>query len=696
MKSIRTEIFLSIILSSILIAVFVGAAGIINSTTMSKENSKQNIQLICKNEANELDLKISKIQASVDTLAHISVDRVIDVNKFFTDKDYLNDYQNRIEVIAKDFGENTDGAMTFYIRFNPKYAPPTSGIFYSRDSTNSYFKKLIPTDFSKYDPSDTSHVGWYYTPIENGKATWLNPYLNSNINVYMISYVVPIFKDGQTIGVVGMDIDFNQIKSAVKNTKVYDTGYSALINDKYNFMIHPKYTIKDNLNTVNKGSMKFLANEISKNKNPNKVYDYEFNGVKKDLAYRKLANGWTIILTAPESEIFKQSNNLIKIISIFIVIGIIIISVVSLYFGSVISKPLIKITGIIKKSAQFDLTEDEDYKYLLKRKDEMGQLAEAFMIMKEQFVMLIKEMLENSESMSLMSKELGHATDELSLKAKEIDKAIVTIANEIEEVGAASEEISTATKEVDSSINVLSGRATDSSNNAGDSKKMARDIKNNGKAAVEETKKIYEEKKNKSLKAIEDGKVVENIKVMADTILSISEQTNLLALNAAIEAARAGEQGKGFAVVANEVRKLAEESSEAVSNIYDTIKKVEDAFKSLSDNGKEVLNFMYENVYPQLKHMEDIGDTYYKDSEFVSKMSEEIAAMTEELTVTINELSKSAQGTASNVQKSAENTETIKANVHDTTVAIEKVGAAAKKQEQLSKELEQMVRKFKI
>ena len=122
---------------------------------------------------------------------------------------------------------------------------------------------------------------------------------------------------------------------------------------------------------------------------------------------------------------------------------------------------------------------------------------------------------------------------------------------------------------------MLSNKALEGSNIASNSKERAIEVKNNGIISIEETRKLYNEKKKKGLRAIEDGKIVENIKVMADTISSISEQTNMLALNAAIEAARAGEQGKGFAVVAEEVRKLAEQSSLAVPNIQDTIVKVQ-------------------------------------------------------------------------------------------------------------------------
>ena len=184
---------------------------------------------------------------------------------------------------------------------------------------------------------------------------------------------------------------------------------------------------------------------------------------------------------------------------------------------------------------------------------------------------------------------------------------------------------------MDSSINILSGKAIEGSNIASQSKGRAIEVQNKGRSSTEETRRLYKAKKQKGLKAIEDGEVVGNIKVMADIIASISEETNLLALNAAIEAARAGEQGKGFAVVADEVKKLADQSSQAVKAIQETIIKVKEAFQNLSDNSKEVLEFINESVDPQLETMKQMGDEYYHDANFVTNMSDEIASMSEEL-----------------------------------------------------------------
>ena len=198
------------------------------------------------------------------------------------------------------------------------------------------------------------------------------------------------------------------------------------------------------------------------------------------------------------------------------------------------------------------------------------------------------------------------------------------------------------------------------------------------------------------LKSIKDGKVVNDIKVMADTILGIAEQTNLLALNAAIEAARAGEQGKGFAVVAEEVRKLAEQSSQAVTGIQDTIVKVQEAFKSMSKNANEVLKFINENVNPKFTELESIGDEYYNDSNFVNNMSEDIASMSEELAATINQVSDAVQNMTSTAQKSSESIEVIKDSINATTKEMEQVALTAQSQSEGTQNLNQIVGKFKI
>lgn len=238
-----------------------GAVSILDSTKVADNNSKEKLSLTCECKKEELNNKISNIEQSVKILSDIALANLDDVEKFKTDPAYVKEYEERIEAEAVKFGENTKGAMTFYVRFNPEFSAPTSGLFYSKSSSDSEFEKLMPTDFSQYDENDTAHVGWYYTPIKAKEATWLNPYLNSNINVYMVSYVVPLFKDGETIGVVGMDIDFNEITGVIKETKAYDTGYAFLLNKDNKIMYHPEIEINSSLDTVENGTMKTLADE---------------------------------------------------------------------------------------------------------------------------------------------------------------------------------------------------------------------------------------------------------------------------------------------------------------------------------------------------------------------------------------------------------------------------------------------------
>ncbi|EOR24944.1 methyl-accepting chemotaxis sensory transducer [Clostridium sartagoforme AAU1] len=391
--------------------------------------------------------------------------------------------------------------------------------------------------------------------------------------------------------------------------------------------------------------------------------------------------------------ILKKDIQVGIIINVFLVIGALIVAVIlSVITSKQLTNPLIKIKDFALRLSGYDFSNPIH----IRSKDEFGQTAEALNEAQKNVKTLVSLIIDESQNIGASSEELSATVEELFSKIVIIDEAVESITSAIQESGAVTEEISASIEEVDSSINVLSGKSMDGSNISNAAKERALAVKDNSNKAIEETREVYNEKKEKMEKAIEAVMVVESIKVMADTIGNIADQTNLLALNAAIEAARAGEQGKGFAVVADEVRKLAEQSSNAVGNIQETILKVQYAFKNSIEAGSEILEFINSNVNMQLDAYGETGAKYYDDSEFVSQMSDEIAAMSEEITATVGQVSEAVQSMAESSQESSEKAEDIRESMRETTKAIEQIAKTAQSQAELAQKLNEMVQKFNI
>ncbi|AGX41737.1 HAMP domain-containing methyl-accepting chemotaxis protein [Clostridium saccharobutylicum] len=387
--------------------------------------------------------------------------------------------------------------------------------------------------------------------------------------------------------------------------------------------------------------------------------------------------------------IYKKSNMIMSILSIA---GLIIAVAIGLILSNDINKPLQRMRLYGKRLANYDLS----HEFKVTRGDEFGETDKWLIKAQSNIKELIETIMKNAQNMNDSSDELSATVEELSSKSISINEAVNHIANNMEKASTGTEEISASIQEVDSSITELSEKAMEGSNNALGAKERSTQVKNDSKKAIEETKKIYDEKQKNMIKAIEDGKIVENIKVMADTIASIAGQTDLLALNAAIEAARAGEHGKGFAVVAEEVRALSEQSAEAVKNIQRTIVDVQAAFKNSIATGSDILDFIDKDVNKQFIAYEKTGDQYYEDSDFVSKMSDEIAAMSEEVNATVGQVSEAVQNMSETAQKSNEQVETIKESINETTQALEQVATTAQGQAELAEKLNEIVQKFKI
>ena len=81
----------------------------------------------------------------------------------------------------------------------------------------------------------------------------MEPYLNSNIGVYMISYVIPIEVDGESIGIIGMDIDFSEFTDTIDSLSIFDSGYGFLVNESGKVMYHKDLEIGSNLADADSG-----------------------------------------------------------------------------------------------------------------------------------------------------------------------------------------------------------------------------------------------------------------------------------------------------------------------------------------------------------------------------------------------------------------------------------------------------------
>ncbi len=373
MKSIQTK-FIALILGCILLcSAVIGGAGILSSKKVVDQDSAQILNQLCEQKTEEMDALLSRIEQSVKTLSVYSLENLESVDKLKTDSAYMEEYTEQLESIAVNAANNTEGALAVYVRFNPEFAPPTSGLFWSKTDLDGSFKQLTPTDFSSYSPSDAEHVGWYYIPVKSGKSTWMSPYMNQNINKQMISYVIPVYSGNETVGVVGMDIDFGIIEEMVGKIKAYESGYAFLTDSKGTVLCHHKLTMGTLMENVD-GSLAPVVDELANESSGSNLFSYHWEGQEKRMAFRTLRNGMQLAITVPAGEIDAKKNNLIMVIFIAVLLIASLSVLVTVCFTRKIVRPLKELNEAAKKIVEGDLS----ISLTQTTKDEVGALADSF------------------------------------------------------------------------------------------------------------------------------------------------------------------------------------------------------------------------------------------------------------------------------------------------------------------------------
>ena len=319
------------------------------------QSSDKIMSLTCLEHTNRLNQELLGVEGSVNACAEL-VTSSLSAMDDITDDEAFALRMEELELEVGSIAQNTSGVCTYYLRVARKEGVEPDGFFYTRKDRRSELTKEPLTPISNYDPTDTEHVGWYYQPAEAGRAIWMAPYYNQNIDVYMVSYVAPLYVNGTFAGVVGMDVDLNVIIDAIRNIKPYETGAASLVSEDGVIYYHPDdldgTSVVDNAPELASYVEQFPSLADGE---PGESVTFVREGVERKLTCCSLRNGMILMLYANTGEINAPVNNLLRTAAVVgLVMSLLAIAVV-VKVSARITKPLVQLTEVAKRIAEGDM-----------------------------------------------------------------------------------------------------------------------------------------------------------------------------------------------------------------------------------------------------------------------------------------------------------------------------------------------------
>lgn len=411
--------------------------------------------------------------------------------------------------------------------------------------------------------------------------------------------------NNRVIGYLYYMLDWSYlIKERIEQLVIGETGALFCADDTLTIKIHSKI---ESINST-------LPQDFSKTFEDKKgIINYVFNGEDRVAAYTTLTyRPWVLGISMTKQEIEKDNVRVVRAIIIISLVSIIIMAILVSLFIKSITTPLGLITGLSKEIADGDL---RTTKQKIHRKDELGELSNAFVAMRKKLVTTIHKVEDSANQISAAAKELAEQNTDLSRRTE-------SQAASIEETSA--------------SMNEISNNIRQSSNDSVNGNKMIMDSKDsieNAGNIISETTKNIEEVHEASSKIKDITKIIEDI----------AFQTNILALNASVEAARAGEQGKGFAVVASEVRNLAQTTQTSVKSITDLIENVYNKIDKATETARES-----QTIFVEIQNKIDEASTMMQN---ISHSAVEQQSGIDQIKIAIEEMDTTTQRNAALVEE---------------------------------------------